>query len=170
MGADREGRNLPMFIGCKSDEVREGHMPGSRAGNELAVVLGILLVASLIFNIYMCIRERSRSRPSSNRNPGDVEEESVPLPIMSNGVAPQAAAAATPHRGEPEKNPGQPETTVEMTDEQIQKATVDEANMTVVDEDQLLYDERGVNHGNEAPRASSLVPCPAPSQSPAHGT
>ena len=66
----------------------------------------------------------------------------------------QAAAAATPQRGEPEKNPGQPETTVEMTDEEIHKATVDEANMTVVDEDQLLYDERGVNHGNDEVRLS----------------
>merc|ERR1711879_294434 len=33
-----------------------------------------------------------------------------------------------------------PETTVKMTEEEILKATVDEANMTVADEDQLLYD------------------------------
>ena len=62
------------------------------------------------------------------------------------------AAAAAPQRGEPEKNPllsPVPETRVEMTEEEIHKATVDEANMTVDDEDQLLYDDDDQMNMNE---------------------
>ena len=77
-----------------------------------------------------------------------------PRPGGSRGGSHAAAAAsATQRRGEPEKNPGQsllspvPEATVEMTEEEIHKATVDEANMTVDDEDHLLYDDD--DHMNE---------------------
>ena len=70
----------------------------------------------------------------------------VPPGGSRGGIRAAAAAAATPHRGEPEKNPEPPltpvpETTVEMTEEEIHTATVDEANMTVDDEDHLLYNK-----------------------------
>ena len=150
-----------IYIGCEPGTDHPGTIFRGRASHGLNLVLGLLLVISVILNVYClykshkkrALRSRrcSRCNPDDDgeeRNPGDVEEERIELQNMGNGVAHQAASATTPHRGEPPLTPV-PETAVEMSAEEIHKATVDEANMTAVDEDQLLYDERGVNHGNE---------------------